>query len=75
MDSHWKEFDKINDAHEFLTKVVDKVEKSKSQRIVGKKPSQYIVECVLCNKPSIVAFVGISTKKKGFVCFDCLSKD
>jgi uncharacterized ferredoxin-like protein len=75
MDSHWKEFDRIKEAHEFLVKAEEKVEKAKSQRIVGKKPSQYIVECSVCGKPSLVAFVGISIKKKGFVCFDCLSKD
>ncbi len=73
MDSQWKEFDKINDAHEFVVSVVDKIEEDKSQRIVGKKPAQYIVECSKCNKPCQISYAGI--KKKAFICFDCLSKE
>ena len=74
MDSHWKEFDKVNETHEFILKAISKIEKKKAQRIVGKKPSQYIVECGICGKPTQISFAGVNLKKKCFVCFNCLAK-
>jgi hypothetical protein len=75
MDQAWKKFDIINDAHAFLTKTIAKIEKKKTQRLVGKKPSQYIVECSKCCKPTMIAFTGINFKKNEFVCFECLAKE
>ena len=73
MDSQWKEFDKINDAHAYIVKVVNKIERKKTQRIVGKTPAQYIVECGTCKQPCQISYAGI--KGKEFTCFDCLSKE
>ena len=75
MDSHWDTFDAVNDAHELFLKTVAKIERQKAQRTVGKKPAQYVVECVICKQIIEFAFTGIDSKKKGFVCFDCLAKD
>ncbi len=75
MESAWKKFDTVNEAHDFLLKTIEKIEKKKSQRIVGKKPAQYVIECARCGKPTIFAFTGIQYKKKEFICFECLSKE
>ena len=74
MDSSWKEFDIINDAHAYFKKTVDKIEKKKLQRIVGKKPAQYFVTCSVCKKEEQLSFTGIVYKKKEFICFNCMIK-
>lgn len=74
MEAEWKIFDKVNDAHTFILKAIAKIERSKTQRLVGKKPSQYLVECGFCGKPTQLSFAGVHLKKKCFVCFDCIAK-
>ncbi|MBW2988450.1 hypothetical protein DRJ48_02045 [Candidatus Woesearchaeota archaeon] len=75
MESSWKKFDKANDAHKFIVDAIEKIEKAKTQRIVGKKPAQYVVECGVCGKPVQLAFTGVNIKKKHFVCFNCLAEE
>ena len=74
MNSSWKEFDIINDSHEYVVKIVEKIEEDKVQRIVGKKPAQYFVKCSICGEEDQLSFTGVQYKKKEFICFDCLIK-
>ena len=74
MESEWEKFHIVNDAHEVYLNIISKIEKSHKQKIVGKKPVQYVVECSSCGEPTLLAFTGVNVKTKQLVCFNCIAK-
>ena len=67
----WKKLDTIATSRQIYEKTVLDIENKKKQKITGKKSAEYLITCAACKKEIKIAFTGVNTKKKEFICFDC----